>query len=67
MHELDKASGNGIKPLLIVDGSGLDRVAAETAWLRKQPNLGFSNVLLGREWIIESDNLIITPGGNPIA
>ena len=65
LHELDKASGDGIGPLAIKDLSGADVVAAASAWIVTTTTLEYSNEITVREWIFESENLQILPGGNP--
>lgn len=61
---LDQASGAGVMPLLIKDLSGRTVVAAESAWIVKQPAVAFAKESGPREWIIESDNLQVFAGGN---
>ena len=64
MHKLDKAGGDGVGPLRVRDlSSGTELVAAETAWIRKVPNMGYSNDISPREWVFETDNLEMNPGG----
>lgn len=64
-HELDKASGDGVGPFLCKDLSGADVIAAESMWIRKVADVEYGNEIVAREWTLESDNLVITPGGNP--
>jgi hypothetical protein len=65
LHELDKASGDGVGALACKDLSGVDTIGAETAWIRKVANMEYGNEISGREWTIETDNLVMIPGGNP--
>lgn len=67
LHEIDKATGNGVGPFSMKDLSGLDAVAAESMWIVKVPDMTEGNEISGREWILESDNLRILLGGNPSA
>ncbi|KKM68186.1 hypothetical protein LCGC14_1463410 [marine sediment metagenome] len=66
MHKLDKNAGDGVGPLACKDLSGADTASAETAWIRKVADVEYSNEIMGREWTIETDNLDLSPGGNPI-
>ena len=65
-HNLDVASpnGDGIAPLLVKDNSGRTIVAAEKAWVVRQPTVEFAREVSTREWIIESDALQSVFGGN---
>lgn len=59
----DEVSGDGVGSLLITDLNGATLVAAETAWVRKPADASFGQELENREWILETGNLVIFPGG----
>jgi len=65
-HNLDVASpnGDGIAPLMVKDNSGRTIVAAEKAWIVRQPTTEFAREVSSREWIIETDALNSQVGGN---
>ncbi len=66
LHNLDvlSPSGDGIVPLMIKDNSGRTVLAAESAWITKPANTTYSREVEGREWIIETDNMLHNIGGN---
>ena len=66
VHSLDvlSPSGDGIFPLLIKDNSGRSLFGADTAWIVKPPTGEFGREVTSREWIIETDHLIQSHGGN---
>lgn len=66
IHEADKAGGDGVFPFLCKDLSGLDVIGAERMWIRKAPVVKYSGEVQGREWVLETDNLELAPGGNPL-
>jgi hypothetical protein len=61
---LDEASGDGVGPLLIKDGSGRTLIVAESAWIQKPADAEFGREISNREWVIETDNMQIFDGGN---
>jgi len=61
---LDEASGDGVGPLLIKDGSGRTLVVAESAWVQKPADAEFAREISNREWVLDSDNIQIFDGGN---
>lgn len=65
-HALDILSpnGDGIGPFLMKDNSGRSLYAAEKAWIVKPATSAFGRDVESREWIIESDNLLQSVGGN---
>jgi len=63
---LDEASGDGVGPLAVKDLGGADVIAAATAWIKKLPDGEESNEITNRTWELETDNLEIFYGGNPI-
>ncbi len=64
LHELDKATGDGISPLIVKDGSGTSLYTAESAWIARHPTAGFGREADTREWFIDTDFLIAVTGGN---
>ena len=65
-HTLDllSPSGDGIGPLLIKDNSGRSLFSAEKAWIVRAPTGEFGREATSREWIVESDDLNQSHGGN---
>lgn len=65
LHNIDLNSplGDGIAPLPIKDLSGTTLIAAEKAWIVRQPASTFSRDPETREWIIETDFAVISTGG----
>jgi len=63
---LDEASGDGVGALLVKDLGGADLIAAASAWVKKMPDGEESNEITNRVWELETDNLEIFLGGNPI-
>lgn len=66
MHSVDllSPSGDGIGPLLIKDISGRSMFAAEKAWIVRAPTGEFGREATSRDWVIETDHLIQSHGGN---
>jgi hypothetical protein len=66
LHNLDIRSpnGDGIGPLLIKDNSGRSLFSAEKAWIVKPPTGEYGREAASREWIVETDHLILQHGGN---
>lgn len=60
----DELSSAGVFPLSVVDKSGKTIVAAETAWIQKPADVEFSREATSRQWVFETDNLIMNIGGN---
>ncbi len=61
---LDEETGNGVVPMLVKDLSGTSLYSAETVWIEKVPDSGFSREVEGREWVIKTDDLKVFVGGN---
>lgn len=59
-------SGDGIGPFLMKDLTGRTIVAAEKAWIVKQPTTNFAGEASeNREWVLETDELLfLLVGGN---
>jgi hypothetical protein len=51
--------GTGVSSALVKDGSGLDLHEAATAWVVKPADAGYANELENREWIVETDELLM--------
>jgi len=62
---VDELKGDGIGAFLMKDMSGRSLYSAEKAWIVKLPAAGYSRESSEtREWIIETNNLIMLVGGN---
>jgi len=57
-------SGDGIVPVLVMDKSGTTICAAEKAWIVKPPTVEFGREAGSREWVLETDNIVMGVGGN---
>jgi len=64
LANLDEASGDGIGPFLMKDGSGRSLYAAESVWVEKHPDGEFARDKSEREWLIGSDRIQMFAGGN---
>lgn len=62
--DLDENTGKGIVPVFIKDNSGRTLVVALTAWIIQPPQIEFAKELTNREWTLQTDNLVMTSGGN---
>lgn len=62
--DADRLSNAGTGPLLIKDVSGRSLFTAEQAWIVKKPAANYGNEASAREWILETDVLIASLGGN---
>ena len=60
----DDASGGGAVPVMIKDGNGDTLLVAETAWVKKMADVEYSREAGAREWVLETDNLVMNVGGN---
>lgn len=60
----EQDDGAGIGSLLIKDLSGRTVVEAEQAWLTKPATTEFGREASEREWVIETDKLIMGVAGN---
>lgn len=61
---LDRASGGGVIPVLIRDANGETLISAESAWVKKMPDVEYSNESLDREWVLDCGSLEYFVGGN---
>jgi len=62
--DANTAGATGTGPLLIKDQSGSTVIAAEVAWITKIPTVEFGREGTSREWVFETDNLLMFAGGN---
>lgn len=62
----DEASSSGVSigPLLVKDNSGRSLYTAEKAWIRKPPQAAYARGIEVREWVVETDALIMGVAGN---
>lgn len=56
-------TGAGIFSMLGKDSDSLDTWAGAKSWIVKPPVMGFSNEIATREWVVETDVLAMTVGG----
>jgi hypothetical protein len=63
----DEIFGDGVGPLLVKDLLGNTLVDAESAWIRKVPDIEFGDEASSREWAFDCAELTIKVGGNVIA
>lgn len=66
MHNLDQMSpgGDGIGPYLLKDLLGTSIAMAETAWITKMATLEYGPEPGDRSWVLETDSMLATVGGN---
>lgn len=57
-------TGAGVNPAVLRDGSGRTLVQAQSCWIRKLPDVEFGREATEREWVFETDRLLIEVGGN---
>ena len=66
--DMNSPAGDGIAPSLLNDLSGIPGantiIAAEKSWIVKMPTVEFANEGGTREWVIETDDLNTSVGGN---
>lgn len=60
----DEQSNAGAQPLILRDASGRTLCSAATAWVVKPPSIEFTRSVSDRQWILETDRLNISVGGN---
>ncbi len=63
-HAADRATGEGIFPLMVKDNGGLSIHAAESAWIVGEPSAPYGAEAGVREWVLESDSMEHFNGGN---
>lgn len=66
LHAADvlSPSGDGIVPLVVIDKSGTTLCACEKAWIVKPPSVEFGREATSREWVWETDNVVMGVGAN---
>jgi len=64
LFEIDIISFDGSFPIGIRDNQGNTLVSCGAAWIKKMPNVTFSNDVEDREWVIDCGSLAIFAGGN---
>ena len=52
-------SGGGLFSMFLRDNDSLDTAAAVAMYVVKAPTMEFGNELANREWVLETDNLIL--------
>lgn len=62
-HAADVVSGVGEGALLVKDLNGTTLLHAESAWIKKLPDVAYSADLPGREWTFECADLEMVVGG----
>ncbi|MFT9498022.1 phage structural protein [Anaerosolibacter sp.] len=65
LHDLDRATGRGMRPLAIKDLTGSTRFFAKEAWVTKHPTVSKEKESGTNEWVLETgpvDDYIV--GGN---
>ncbi len=60
----DDLADAGAQALFIKDNSGNSLYSAEQAWIVKMPAATHGNEAGTREWVLETDNLVINEAGN---
>ncbi len=53
----------GLVPVMVKDGNGRTLCAAESAWIVKMTPVEFAKEAGEREWVLETDNILIFVGG----
>jgi hypothetical protein len=60
----DESSGAGTFPALVLDHNGTSKITALTMWVQKFANLEDAKEITMREWVLETDALVMLVGGN---
>ena len=60
----DELANGGLVPALIKDNSGESLHSAEQAYIVKRPAVTLGDEESDREWVLQTDNLIMHEGGN---
>ncbi len=61
---LDETANAGAVPVLLKDGSGRTLASAVTAWVQKLPDWSAAKEAFEIPWVLETDELIFSIGGN---
>lgn len=64
IHTADLELSSGVFPLFIKDLNGNSLFEASQAWITRFPSSEFGREATSREWIVETDSLIMFPGGS---
>ena len=64
MAILDEASGDGVGSCLVKDNSGTTLHQCETGWLKKPADSEHGGEPGDREWVVETEKLLMFDGGN---
>lgn len=64
MMQRDRRNNTGRGPIIVKDASGRTVWSARNAWIRAMPSQAFSLEAEDREWIIDTDALSGSIGGN---
>lgn len=60
---VDEQSGAGTFSVLVKDNRGTSLHAAESAWIVKPAAAEYADEATGREWVIQTDDLVTNVGG----
>jgi hypothetical protein len=66
LAKLDEESNNGIGAVLLKDLGGRTLCEAGTGWIQKPADVELSNEILGREWVVETDDVGMLIGGTDL-
>lgn len=60
----DEASSTGAVPVLLKDSSGRTVCSCVTGWVQKPANVELAKEIVGRQWVLETDELLMFVAGN---
>lgn len=60
----DELGNAGAVPVLVKDHNGTSVATAATAWVQKLPDLEDAKEITMRTWVLETDELLMSIGGN---
>lgn len=63
-HAADSLSSGAALPLLIKDNSGRTLVAADAAWVKKEPDITRSKEIETVEWVLDCGQIVSFIGGH---
>lgn len=66
IHNVDKATGNGIVPIVIKDNYGTSTMFAAECYIEKAPKLSFGKEIEAREWVFYAAKITEHVGGNNV-
>lgn len=64
LHLADKASGQGVAPVMVADKSGTSLHESDEAYIQKAPDADYDKTPGGREWTLMCAGLTHFVGGN---